>query len=373
VEDELGGSELAVGVAAGAFGLSAALLRPLVGTLGDQWGRRVLAVGGSVVVAVSVFGTIVATSVPAVIGLRLLTGVGEAAAFIGFAAACQDLAPDGRRAEAASYFSVATYGGLALGPILGEVLVDSSWDAVWIAGGLLGLLGAVLAVTAPGGAATRAAAAAIPAAAAGEPQASARVLRVLHRGALRPGIVLLVNLLGYAGFTAFIALHAEDVGIGNSGTVFAVFAAMVVVLRIVGARVPDRLGAITTSRTATLLSAVALAMLALWQTPVGVYAATAVYAVGQTFLFPALFALSVESAHPADRSAAIGTFSMFFDLSVFFGGAVSGVAAAIGGEPAAFGLGSVLCLVAFLSVRRVLGPLVTGDGGAAKASVTSGV
>lgn len=379
VEDELGGTELAVGVAAGAFGLSAAILRPFVGTLGDRWGRRALAMGGSAIVAVSIAATVFATSVAAVIGLRLLTGLGEAAAFIGFAAAIQDLAPDGRRGEAASYFSVATYGGLALGPILGEALVDTSWDAVWAAGAALGVLGALLALTAPGAAATRAVQEAAEASVPTDdvPAASGRVLRVLHRGALRPGAVLMVNLIGYAGFVAFIALHAEDVGIGNSGTVFAVFAAMVVALRIVAARVPDRLGAITTSSIATVLSATALTMLAVWQTPAGVYAATAVYALGQTFLFPALFAIAVESAHPADRSAAIGTFSMFFDLSVFVGGAVTGIAAAFGGEPAAFATGAVLCLVALGLVRPLLGPLVrprvAADGGVARPSVTSDV
>ena len=50
------------------------------------------------------------------------------------------------------------------------------------------------------------------------PKPERRVL--LHRAALRPGAVLFLGLLGYTGFLAFAALHAEEVGIANTGTVF---------------------------------------------------------------------------------------------------------------------------------------------------------
>src|SRR3954467_13537073 len=49
VEDELGGSGFEVGLAVGAFAVSAALLRPLVGRIGDARGRRVLGGGVGVI------------------------------------------------------------------------------------------------------------------------------------------------------------------------------------------------------------------------------------------------------------------------------------------------------------------------------------
>ena len=56
-------------------------------------------------------------------------------------------APPTARGEAASYFSVALYSGLALGPALGEHLADSSgYDHVWLVAG----------VAEPGGGAARA-------------------------------------------------------------------------------------------------------------------------------------------------------------------------------------------------------------------------
>ena len=74
--------------------------------MGDTHGRRVLAVGGALVVAVSILGYAVATSLWMLVVARLVTGAGEAAMFVGVATAAQDLAPDHRRGEAASYFSV---------------------------------------------------------------------------------------------------------------------------------------------------------------------------------------------------------------------------------------------------------------------------
>ena len=53
VEDELGLGKVAVGVAVGAFAFGAIALRPFAGRIGDRMGRRVLIVGGALVVAVS--------------------------------------------------------------------------------------------------------------------------------------------------------------------------------------------------------------------------------------------------------------------------------------------------------------------------------
>src|SRR5687768_7043462 len=54
IENELGGNKVAVGVGVGSMAITAALLRPWVGRMGDVHGRRVLAVSGAAMVAVSI-------------------------------------------------------------------------------------------------------------------------------------------------------------------------------------------------------------------------------------------------------------------------------------------------------------------------------
>ena len=65
-------------------------------------------------------------TLPAVVALRLVLGVAEAAFFVASIAALADLAPPSRIGEALSYNSLGLYLGLALGPPLGEVLVRTA-------------------------------------------------------------------------------------------------------------------------------------------------------------------------------------------------------------------------------------------------------
>ncbi|NDH76003.1 MAG: MFS transporter [Actinobacteria bacterium] len=185
------------------------------------------------------------------------------------------------------------------------------------------------------------------------PKPERRVL--LHRAALRPGAVLFLGLLGYTGFLAFAALHAEEVGIANTGTVFTVFALVIIFLRIFAAKLPDQLGPIRTSRISLSCGAIGLAVLAVWTEPVGVYVGAAILAVAQSFLFPALFALVVDDAPDAERSHAISTLSMFFDLAFGLGGPVIGLVSDTFDRSTAFAVSAGIATFALAMCGRILG------------------
>lgn len=123
VEDVLDGSSTEIGLVVGSFGISAAVVRPLLGRIGDVYGRRILLVSGAFISGAMALLYPVWASIPILIVLRLITGLGESGAFVGAATAIQDMAPDDRRGEAASYFSLAIYGGLGVGPVLGLSLI----------------------------------------------------------------------------------------------------------------------------------------------------------------------------------------------------------------------------------------------------------
>lgn len=126
VSGELAGSSTQVGLVVGSFGVSAAVVRPLLGRLGDVCGRRILLVSGAFLTGVMTLLYPVWESIPILIGLRLVTGIAESGAFVGAATAIEDLAPDDRRGGVASYFSLSIYVGLGVGPILGEWLFSQS-------------------------------------------------------------------------------------------------------------------------------------------------------------------------------------------------------------------------------------------------------
>ena len=352
VEDELGGSGTAVGVAVGAFAVSAALVRPAVGRWGDTLGRRPLAVAGGSIAAVSMLGYGLVEALPVLVGFRLLTGLGEAAFFVGVATAVQDLSPDDRRGEAASFFSTSIYGGLAIGPFLGEVLYrNGGAGRVWLVSAALAGLGAAVALLIPGHLGKS------------KTLVDDEVVEVdegdghgfLHPAAILPGTILLLGLMGFAAFSSFLAIHLDDLGIDDAGPYFLLYGVSVLVVRVLGARVPDRFGAVRTTTLSLLSIAAGTTVIAAVDAPAAIAAGTLVFSIGMSLLFPALFGLTVNTAPAAERSHAVGTFSLFFDLSQGIGAPVLGfVVTQVGSDRAAFVTAALIALVGLVIARTRL-------------------
>jgi MFS family permease len=345
-EGPLAVGSIGVGLAVAAASPTTLLLQPFAGRLGDRRGRRILVISGAVTVAVSVAAYVVADSLWVLVVLRLVTGAGEALVFVGAATIVIDLAPEGRRGEALSLYSLGLWGGLAVGPFLGElVLDDGRYDAVWLTAAGCSLAAALIALVLPE---TR-------------PQAAADAVRpgrLIHPAALGPGLVLVAAVAGFAGFNAFVALYARDLGLGGAGAVFLLFSAIVVCIRIFGRRIPDRVGAKKAAGSALALLAAGLLTIGLWNEPAGLFVGTAIFAVGQALAFPALMTLAVSAAPPAERSAVVGTFSACADVGFAIGALGLGGVAAAGGYDAVFLVGALSSLAGGFLLARLPTPAV---------------
>ena len=338
VEDELHGSGFQVGLAVGAFAVSAALLRPWVGRMGDVHGRRVLVVGGAVVAATSIAGYSLATSVPLLVGARLLTGVGEAAVFTGLVTVNQDLAPDNRRGEAASYFSVSLYGGLALGPAIAETLLKAtSFTTVFLTFSCCCLLGAVFGAWIPRGRTM-----AVPA-----------ERSVLHSVAIWPGIVVALGLVPLTAYSAFLPLYADQVGFEDVGPVLGLYAGLVLVIRIVAARVPDALGWRRASALALVGVSSGIGIIGVWGSAASVWVGTVLLSIGMSMLYPALLAAVMKATPESERSHAVGTFTLFLDLATGLGAGIVGIVVSLGNERSGFVVAG-LCAVGGLVAQTML-------------------
>jgi len=337
VKHDLGGGSVSVGIAVGALFVGAVLLRPYAGRLGDRFGRRVLIVSGALVVALSVLAYGAVDSLAFLVGARVLTGLGEAAFFVGAATMVADLAPPLRRGEAFSYWSVAVYGGLAFGPALGEALLDSGGTGtVWLVSCGLGLAAAAL------GAFTRE----VP-----RPEGEPADSRIINRAAVGPGAVLFSGLIALAAFTAFVPLYVDDVGLGSAETVFLVYGGLVLVIRVVGARLPDRLGARTAGVLALVFSTIGMVIMASWGTAAGLLVGTVFFAAGASLLYPALLLLALGGAPDTERASVVGTFSSFFDLSQGLGSLLVGLVASFAGYRGAFAAGAVCAAIGVIALH----------------------
>jgi MFS family permease len=339
----LGGGSLSVGVVVGAFSFSAVLTRPTAGRVGNRLGRRILMVAGALVAGASIACYGAAPSVATLAALRLITGFGEGLFFTGSATLVADLAVPERRGEALSYFSVAVYLGIGLGPAIGQSVAQAAGapTAFVVAGSISGF-GALISTRVPHGR--------LPTA-----EAAAR-LPLVHRKAIGPGAVLALGLMGFTAFQAYVPLYADQLHLGGSQYVFLVYAGVVLVVRVVGARVPDALGPTRTGTLATLSIAAGLAIIAASSARAGLYGGTVVFAVGMALQYPALMTLAVNRAAPAERSAVVGTFTAFFDLAQGAGGFILGGVAAAGGYQASFAGGAVFALLGLTLLRARVAP-----------------
>jgi MFS family permease len=354
IKGPLHGDGLSVGVGVGAFAVGAVLLRPYAGKIGDRAGRRWLVIGGALVVSVSIAGYGLIDSLGWLVFARLVTGLGEAAFFVGAATMITDLAPPERRGEALSYWSTAVYGGLAFGPALGEIVLGKGrYVATWLVASGLALVAAMVGFTLHETGA--AAAGAMSATREGEAHADATMRtqqRLIHPAAVRPGVVLMLGLVGLAGFSAFVSLYARDeLGLSGAGVIFVVYGVCILLVRVVGARLPDRLGPIRAGTYALVFGAGGLAVMAVVRSVVGLVAGTVIFALGMSLLYPALLVMALSGAPDSERASVVGTFSSFFDLSQGLGAVLCGAAQQLFGYRAAFATGAVLAAVGCVALR----------------------
>ena len=352
VEGPLGAGDIAVGLAVGAFSATALVLRPWAGRIADRSGRRLLMIIGAGTFAASVAGYGLADGVPVLVGLRLLTGIGEAFFFVGAITAMSDLAPAERRGEAISLFSLSLYVGIALGPPVGEAVAGRfGFPAAWLLSSGAAVTALLLARRVNGFEVTEL------------DDARGAPGRLIHPAGLLPGVLLLTAIWGMAGFLAFVPLYALDQGLPGSGLLLFLFAAIVVVIRAAGARLPDRLGAVRATRAALASITLGLAIIGAVRLPAGLVVGTVVLAVGVALATPAIMMLALQEVPATERGSVMGTVSMSLDLAFGLGPATLGVVAAATGRGGLFLVAAgvaALGLTLVLASTRRLGSAASG-------------
>jgi MFS family permease len=309
----------------------------VVGWASDRFGRRPLLIGGGLMTVGALVFHLAASTLPLFVIARSLLGIAEAFFFVAAVAAISDLAPPERRGEAINYGSLAVYLGLAFGPFLGEtILTWGGFDAVWLIAAGMAVMATVITLfvpeTAPGALRQRATGERPPR------------TPLIHPAGFLPGFLIMTGTWGMAGFFAFIPLYTTELGMGGAGPALALYALIVVTLRIIFAKLPDQVGAARLSGFALVGSALGLGILGLIESPLGVYLGTAVFAMGIAFLFPALVALAVARVDENERGTVVGTTTAFVDLSFGMSPAILGLAVGTIGFGGIFVVSAIIAL-----------------------------
>jgi MFS family permease len=337
VHGPLDGGNIAVGIVIGSYAVTGLLLRPVAGRLADRRGRRQTVLLGSVLVAAAGFLYLLPLGILGLIFARLLLGAGEGTVFTAGSAWIVDIAPPDRRGRVIGLYGLAVWSGLSIGPLVGELLLHASgYTLVWLFSGAAPLVGALIALRLPDPF--------HPKPDDGEHQP------LIAREAVRPGTALALASLGYATVASFVVLHLDQRGVGHGAVVFGVFATMVVLTRLVGGDLPDRVGPVRVAIAAAAVEAAGLATMGVAHS-LGVAIAGAL-AMGAAFslLYPSLSLIVVGRVAETRRGAALGTFTAFFDAGIGFGAPLAGIAAALTDYEGAFLFSAAVALLAMATI-----------------------
>ncbi|HEX7278849.1 MAG TPA: MFS transporter [Solirubrobacterales bacterium] len=336
IHGPLDSGDLAVGIVIGAYAITGLLLRPVAGRFADTMGRKQTMLAGVVLVAIGGLLYLPSLGIGGLIVARLVLGAGEGTVYTAGSAWIVDLAPEERRGRILGLYGLAVWGGLSVGPLVGELLLDlGGYTTVWIFSAVLPVIGALFALAAQDPFV---------------PLRHAEPHPLIAPEAVGPGFAIGLASVGYAAIATFIVLHLEARGIGHGATVFAAFAAMLVLTRLVFGHLPDRVGPAPVAIVATAGEAVGLILIALAQSlPVAIAGGLAMGAAF-SLLNPALMLIALGRVSPQARGAAMGTYTAFFDAGVGLGAPLAGLVAALSGYEAAFFFAAAACVASALVV-----------------------
>src|SRR5437762_4046769 len=218
VRGPLHSGDIAVGVVVGCYALTGLAGRPLAGRIADHRGRKPMVVLGTLLAALAGLLYLLPTGLPGLIVARLVLGLGEGSVFTAGSAWIVDLAPPGRRGRVIGLYGLAVWSGLSIGPSVGELLFHASgFHLVWAFAAAAPFLAALVALRIPDPF---------------EPSPEAARGPLIARESIRPGSALSLASVGYAAMAAFIVLHLRANGDSHGAVAFTVFAATVVLTRL---------------------------------------------------------------------------------------------------------------------------------------------
>jgi MFS family permease len=143
---------------------------------------------------------------------------------------------------------------------------------------------------------------------------------------------------------------------------FLTYALVSLVIRIFGAKLPERLGPRRSVTIALVAMAGGLAVFAAAPNVIGLWIGAFLIGLGAAFNYPSLMALTVNNASDADRASAISSFTIFFEIGSAGSGLLIGGFAQIVGKQIGFLGGVVSCLIGLWLLRTKLAPAGSDDG-----------
>ena len=335
VHRDLGASDRTVGFVIGTFSVVALCSRPFVGRLADRKGRKRAFLTGLCSCTLAGAAYLLPLGVGAMYLGRALQGLGEACLYTGAAAWAVELAGVHRSARALGYVSSGIWGGIAAGPLVGQLLGSFNHAAEF----------QIVAALAAGALLTQVEEDY-------QPHHHQGRRGWFRRSLLGPGLAVGFTNVFYPVISGFLILHLAQRS--NAGPVaFSVYAGFVLLSRFFLGGLPDRLHPRVTFYLGISFMAIGLTILATGPTWTWAVIASALLGFGYSFPWASIAATVLRRAHESERGSSVSVLSAFYDVFVGASSISAGFLANSFGYSAAF----IMAIVA-LGVAAIVGRAV---------------
>ena len=337
--EQFGASKSRIGWIMGIHSLTAIVIRPLFGRIIDVKGRKRISLAGiaSLILIMPFFHFIQdAGALPLV--LRALTGLGWGVSLMATMTICSDLAPVNRLARSMGIIGVAGLISVALGPLIGEEIVNRLGFGGIFNASLLFLIISFFCILVT------------------------KETINLNNGTFIPPskfklnisvfVFILVASLPIAhgavrgSVVYFIALFGKSISFDRIGPFFVAFSAAAILTRLLMGGLSDRYGRKRILFPSVCLISLNLIVISQVQSFWLFVLTGFIGGLGQGLIFPALSTYTIEIFGHKNKGMAIGLYQTFFDVGMGFGAAFFGWISDLSGYRQMFLSAGVLFFVA---------------------------
>jgi predicted MFS family arabinose efflux permease len=183
-----------------------------------------------------------------------------------------------------------------------------------------------------------------------------------------PGFGSALSSIGFGAMISFSSLLASERNWSPVWLLFSVFAASLVVARLLLGHIPDRLGGARVALISVTIEATGLVMIWLAQGTALAAVGALMTGCGFALVYPALGVEAVRRVPPQSHGLAMGAYTAFLDVALGFGSPALGLVAGWAGLRAVFLAAAVIVMgAAAVALRLQCAPLSVREiGGASR-------
>ena len=310
--DHMGATAAVVGVVVSSFAATALLIRPFAGPAFDSFSKKRLLICAQVIICVSLALYGVADSVPFLLCVRLLHGIGIGCSGPLAMSLVSEFLPAGRMASGISIYALAQTFAQVIGPAVGLWLVEAIGfsPAYFLAAGclLVAMLGVFFLK---------------------EPVRERlpyqfKLNRMFAREAVSKAFVLMLFAISFSCTASYLVLYGTLLDVGNLGMYFTVYALCLLATRPLFGKLADRWGAERVLLIGVVCFAASYVLLSQTRDFAQLMVVAVIGSAGFGACAPLIQSLALSSVPVERRGAASNTAFTGMDLGMLIGPVVGG-------------------------------------------------